>query len=96
MQTVDIFFRYLKSNFFLSQEDAEDIIADFYVKFWTAVTKYDIDQSFSAYTWAILKNTVKDYFKKHKDLPFTELDTDDEDSEKIEDTLVDELVESNE
>ena len=89
LQTVDVFFRYLKSNFFLSQEDAEDIIADFYVKFWTAVTKYDIEQSFSAYTWAIFKNTVKDYFKKHKDLPFTELDTDDEEAEKFEDTLVD-------
>ena len=90
LQTVDVFFRYLKSNFFLSQEDSEDIIADFYVKFWSAVTKYDINQSFSAYVWAIFKNTVKDFFKKHKDLPFSELDSTDEETEKFEDTLIDE------
>lgn len=90
LQTVDVFFRYLKSNFFISQEDSEDIIADFYVKFWTAVIKYDIKQSFSAYVWAIFKNTVKDFFKKHKDLPFSDLDGDDENGEKFEDTLIDE------
>ena len=90
LKTVDIFFRYLKSNFFLSQEDSEDIIADFYVKFRTAVTKYDISQSFSAYCWAIFKNTLKDFFKKHKDLPFSDLDSENEDSENFEDSLVDE------
>jgi len=90
LKTVDIFFRYLKSNFFLSQEDAEDIIADFYVKFWTAVKKYDISQSFSAYVRTIFKNTVKDFFKKHKDLPFSDLDSDDDESEHFEDSLVDE------
>ncbi len=90
LQTVDVFFRYLQSNFFLSQEDAEDVIADFYVKFWSAVTKYDINQSFSAYVWAIFKNTLKDYFKKHKELSFSQLDSDDEEGEKFEDTLIEE------
>ena len=92
LQTVDIFFRYLQSNFFLSQEDSEDIIADFYVKFRNAVTKYDINQSFSAYVWVIFKNTVKDAFKKNRELPFSLLDGDDEEGEKFEDTLVDESV----
>lgn len=92
LQTVDIFFRYLQSNFFLSQEDSEDIIADFYVKFRNAVTKYDINQSFSAYVWVIFKNTVKDTFKKNRELPFSLLDGDDEEGEKFEDTLVDEGV----
>lgn len=90
LQTVDVFFRYLQSNFFLSQEDAEDVIADFYVKFRSAVTKYDINQSFSAYVWAIFKNTLKDYFKKHKELAFSQLDSDDEEGEKFEDTLIEE------
>ena len=90
LQTVDVFFRYLKSNFFISEEDSEDIIADFYVKFWNAVVKYDMEQSFSAYTWAIFKNTLKDFFKKHKDVSFSQLDWEGEDEEKFEDTLVDE------
>ena len=89
LQTVDIFFRYLQSTYFLSQAECEDIIADFYVKFRNAVVKYDINQSFSAYVWTIFKNTVKDAFKKQKDLPFSYLDSDDEDAEKFEDSLVD-------
>ena len=78
LKTVDIFFRYLQSSYFLSQQDCEDIIADFYVKFRNAVAKYDINQPFSAYVWTIFKNTLKDAFKKNKDLPFSLLDSDDE------------------
>ena len=90
LQTVDVFFRYLQSNFFLSPEDSEDIIADFYVKFRNAVTKYDINQSFSAYVRPIFRNTLKDYFKKHKELSFSQLDGDDEEGERFEDTLIEE------
>ena len=82
LQTVDVFF--------LSPEDSEDIIADFYVKFRNAVTKYDINQSFSAYVRTIFRNTLKDYFKKHKELSFSQLDGDDEDGERFEDTLIEE------
>lgn len=90
LQTVDVFFRYLQSNFFLSPEDSEDIIADFYVKFRNAVTKYDINQSFSAYVRTIFRNTLKDYFKKRKELSFSQLDGDDEEGERFEDTLIEE------
>ena len=90
LQTVDVFFRYLQSNFFLSPEDSEDIIADFYVKFRNAVIKYDINQSFSAYVRTIFRNTLKDYFKKHKELSFSQLDGDDEEGERFEDTLIEE------
>ena len=68
LKTVDIFFRYLKTNYFLDQEECEDLIADFYVKFRNAVRNYDIEQSFSAYTWTIFKNALKDYFKKTKEI----------------------------
>ena len=82
LKTVDIFFRYLQSSYFLSQQDCEDIIADFYVKFRNAVAKYDIKQPFSAYVWTA--------FKKNKDLPFSLLDSDDEEAERFEEGLVDE------
>lgn len=90
LKTVDIFFRYLQSAYFLSQAECEDIIADFYVKFRSAVTKYDISQSFSAYVWTVFKNTVKDAFKKQKELPFSYLEYEEEEGESFEDRLVDE------
>jgi RNA polymerase sigma-70 factor (ECF subfamily) len=90
LETVDMFFRYINANYFISKQDAEDIISDFYVKFWEWVKSYKEDQSFNAYFRTIFKNTIKDYFKKNSDTPFTELQTSDE-NEPFEDTLVDEF-----
>jgi len=90
LQTVDMFFRYINANYFIVKQDAEDIISDFYVKFREAVKSYKEDQSFTAYFRTIFKNTIKDFFKKNSDTPFTQLQTDDE-GEQFEDTLVDEL-----
>jgi len=88
LQTVDMFFRYINVNYFIPKADAEDIISDFYVKFREAVKSYNEDQSFTAYFRTIFKNTIKDFFKKNSDTPFTNLNTN-EDSEQFEDTLVD-------
>lgn len=90
LQTVDMFFRYINANYFIGKQDAEDIISDFYVKFWEGVTSYKEDQSFTAYFRTIFKNTIKDFFKKNSDTPFTQLQTDDE-WEHFEDTLVDDI-----
>ena len=90
LQTVDMFFRYINANYFIVKQDAEDIISDFYVKFWEGVKSYKEDQSFSAYFRTIFKNTIKDFFKKNSDVPFTELQTNDE-WEQFEDTLVDDI-----
>ena len=90
LKTVDIFFRYLKNNYFLDQEECEDLIADFYVKFRNAVQSYDIEQSFSAYTWTIFKNSVKDYFKKTKEIRFSQLDSPNPEFDSFEESLVDE------
>jgi RNA polymerase sigma factor (sigma-70 family) len=90
LQTVDMFFRYINSNYFVVKQDAEDIISDFYVKFWEAIKSYKEDQSFTAYFRTIFKNTLKDFFKKNSDTPFTELQTN-EDGEHFEDTLVDDI-----
>lgn len=90
LQTVDMFFRYINANYFIAQQDAEDIISDFYVKFREWVKSYKEDQSFSAYFWTIFKNTIKDFFKKNSDTPFTDLQQNDE-WEQFEDTLVDDV-----
>ena len=73
LQTVDIFYRYLKSNCFLAPEDSEDIIADFYVKCWNGFPKYDINQNFSGYIWSIFKNNLKDFRKRKEDTPFSKI-----------------------
>ena len=79
-QTVDIFFRYLKSNYFLSAEDSEDIIADFYIKCRNGFPKFDITLNFSGYIRSIFKNNLKDFFKRKGDLAFSSLNIDNEDS----------------
>ncbi|MEI6774318.1 MAG: sigma-70 family RNA polymerase sigma factor [bacterium] len=90
LETVDMFFRYINANYFIDKHDAEDIISDFYVKFWEGVKSYKEDQSFTAYFWTIFKNTIKDFFKKNSDTPFTDLQTNNE-GEAFEDTLVDDM-----
>jgi len=85
-----MFFRYINANYFIVRQDAEDIISDFYVKFWEGVKSYKEDQSFTAYFRTIFKNTIKDFFKKNSDKPFTELQTNDE-WERFEDTLTDDV-----
>ncbi len=90
LQTVDMFFRYINANYFLSKEDAEDVISDFYVKFREAIKHFDDTLSFTGYFWTIFKNTLKDFFKKNTDMAFTDLKQSEED-EDFGDTLVDEF-----
>ena len=80
LETIDILFRYIHANYFLEKENAEDVIASFYVKIWEAMHKYDTSQSFSAYFRTIFKNTLKDYFKKHTDLSFSQIKNEEVDS----------------
>lgn len=89
LQTVDTFSRYINANFSISSQDSQDIISDFYVKRWESIKTYDEKQSFTWYFWTIFKNTIKDYFKKNSDTPFTHLESLQEDSSNFEDTLID-------
>lgn len=88
LQTVDMFFRYINANYFIAKADAEDIVSDFYVKFWKWVKSYKENWSFTAYFWTIFKNTIKDFFKKKSDTTFTDLQHE-EDWIAFEDTLED-------
>ncbi|HKL44056.1 MAG TPA: sigma-70 family RNA polymerase sigma factor [Candidatus Absconditabacterales bacterium] len=90
LKTVDMFFRYIQSNFFLNKEETEDIISEFYVKRRNIVKKYDFKQSFNAFVWTVFKNLIKDNFKKHKDISFSVFDRI-EDGTNFEDTLEDDL-----
>lgn len=101
IKSVDIFFRYIQNHYFVSEQDTNDIISNFYVKQRDAFKNYDPKQSFSAYVWTIFKNNLKDYFKKMTDLPFSVLSKDKEtEAESFEQQIEDdsdilELLEQN-
>ena len=88
METVDIFFRYLKSNYFMDEDDMQDIIADFYSKCWNGFPTFDINQNFSGWVRSVFKNTLKDFWKKKWETAFSEIDLDDDVT--FEDSLEDE------
>lgn len=88
LQTVDMFFRYLNGNFFLNKKECEDIISTFFMKFRKALPQYKENMSFEAYMRTIFKNTTKDYFKKHKELSFSQLQNENN-SETFQDKIED-------
>lgn len=88
LDTVDIFFRYLKANYFIDEDDMQDIIADFYIKCRNWFPSFDIDQNFSWWVWSIFKNTLKDFWKKKWESAFSEIDPENE--VPFEDSLEDE------
>jgi DNA-directed RNA polymerase specialized sigma24 family protein len=47
LKTIDTFFRYINANYSLTKQDAEDVVADFYVKRREAIKHHDEKQSFS-------------------------------------------------
>ena len=78
METVDIFFRYLKANYFMDEDDMQDIIADFYIKCRNGFPSFDIKQNFSGWVWSIFKNTLKDFWKRKWETAFSEIDPENE------------------
>ena len=88
LETVDIFFRYLKANYFIDDDDMQDIIADFYIKCRNWFPSFDIKQNFSGWVWSIFKNTIKDFWKKKWETAFSEIDPENDIS--FEDSLEDE------
>ena len=78
LDTVDIFFRYLKANYFMDEDDMQDIISDFYIKCWNWFPSFDINQNFSWWVRSIFKNTLKDFWKKKWETAFSEIDPENE------------------
>ena len=91
LQTVDIFFRYLNSYYFLDHDTAEDIISDFYVKWRDTVKKFDKKQSFSSFVWVVFKNLVKDSLRRHNDIAFSDMWDDKDDKSSFEDNIADDF-----
>jgi len=87
----DHFYNFLKGSYNLSNEEINDIIAETFIKIWKNLDNYQENKgNFIAWTWTILKNTTKDYFKSKKDLAFSEIKSQDNEDFNFEDNLADE------
>lgn len=91
-EIVDSFFSYLKSNFFLSEKEINDIIANTFVKIWNKIETFDKEKwNFISWSWTILRNTTKDYFKRKREYSFSDFEKEWKEGSKItiEDTIED-------
>lgn len=89
-QTMDIFYRFLKSAYTISEADIQDILSEFYTKVWSNLESIKLEYKFESFIWTILRNTAKDFFATKKIYTFSELEyPDDEGNDiKFEDKLV--------
>lgn len=71
--TVDTFYRYLKTTYFLQDGEIDDIISSFYVKLWENLKRFNPEVSLSGWMWTIFRNLTKDYFKSHKAVHFSQM-----------------------
>lgn len=75
-QSVDIFFSYIKSHYFLDDEEIQDLLSEIYLKIWNNIDKFNTDYTFGQFIWTIVKNHCKDYFKTTKPLSFSQIGSD--------------------
>lgn len=62
--TVQTFYRYLASHYYLTRAQRDDLLSDYYLKLRQVVDKYDPTYKFTTFVRVVFKNLVKDYFKK--------------------------------
>lgn len=63
-QTVQTFYRYLASHYYLTRAQRDDLLSDYYLKMWQVVDQYNPVYKFHSFAWVVFKNLLKDYFKK--------------------------------
>ncbi len=86
LKTVDRFYRYLKWFYYLQDDACNDVLSNFYIKFWNNIEKYNFNFSFETFIWTMFRNVTKDYLRKNKEKYFTDYNNEDY---KIEDDLKD-------
>ena len=86
--TVDMFYRYIKSHYNLPESSIQDILSETYLKIWNNLSHLDDSKKIFSYLWTILKNTAKDHFKSNREIAFSDINRTDE-QEAFEDTIQD-------
>lgn len=71
-----------------TDEDAEDITQDTFFKAWRHIKRFDASKAFKPWLYAIARNTALDHIKRKRASAFSELDSDETDTQ-FADTLED-------
>lgn len=61
--TADYFWRFLQWRYTLTDAEKNDLVHDFYIKFWRVIDQYDTQFGFETRYRTIFRNLIKDYFK---------------------------------
>ena len=69
---------------------AEDLAQETFLKVWRHINRFDVTKPFTTWLYTIAKNTVLDYFKKKRAIPFSDIDGEMQDGESFAETLEDE------
>ena len=81
--------RYLKPIFgFIfqylgNQNDTQDLVQEVFLKVWQNLKKFDRHKNFKAWTFKIAKNTVIDFLRKKKTIPFSAFENEDGENQII-------------
>jgi RNA polymerase sigma-70 factor (ECF subfamily) len=70
-------------------EEAEDVTQDTFFKAWKNIKKFKGDKKWKPWLFTIARNTALDYIKKRKSTPFSELNSNEEESIPFSETLED-------
>lgn len=74
------------SSRFVGKEQAKDVTQEIFIKVWKNLKNFDIKKSqFKTWLFTIARNTVTDYLRKKKSIPFSSLGEDNLIEETIED-----------
>jgi len=60
-----------------SQDVAEDVTQDAFIKAWHNLKKFDTGKNFKTWIFSITKNSALDFLKKRRDIPFSVFDNED-------------------
>ena len=75
---------------FVGVDSAKDIVQDVFFKVWKNIKKFDSKRAnFKTWIFTITRNTITDYLRKKKTIPFSSLD---KEEESFEVTIEDEVI----
>lgn len=88
---------YFAKTFGLNDDESKDLVQDSLFKAWKNLKKYNNKYPFKTWIYSITKNTIIDYIRKKKTETFSDLFSDDEEIDFVDDSpsLVD-LINKNE
>jgi RNA polymerase sigma-70 factor (ECF subfamily) len=74
-------------------EIAKDLTQETFIKVWKNIKKFKVDKNFKTWLFTIAKNIMIDFWRKKKTIPFSDLNSENDEGEAInwaENSLVDE------